>query len=98
MDPMMQAARTIMVCLPVDKLLRRLNWNLKLSDPLDMTTYRLRQLQPQIDSLRPRLTGINVGEHVWVRIEWQTLTRLPRPGAILFKPSFLVPLLGWLRG
>lgn len=92
--PMMQAAQTIMARLPVGKPLWRLNWSLKTSNQLDMTTRRLPELQAQMADLLPRLNAANAGEHVWVRIERQTLTRLPtrrwygiptaRSGAILF--------------
>jgi dimethylamine monooxygenase subunit A len=80
----MQAAQTIMARLPVGKPLWRLNWSLKTSPQLDMTTRRVPQLRAKMNALLPNLTATNAGEHVWVRIERQTLTRLPRSGAILF--------------
>jgi dimethylamine monooxygenase subunit A len=83
--PMMQAAQTIMARLPVGKPLWRLNWSLKTSSQLDMTTRRVPELRAEMDALLPHLTAANAGEHVWVRIERQTLTRLPtHSGAILF--------------
>ncbi|CCH00578.1 hypothetical protein FAES_2569 [Fibrella aestuarina BUZ 2] len=82
--PMMQAAQTIMARLPVGKPLWRLNWSLKASDQLDMTTHRMPDLNAQLANLLPTLTAANAGEHLFIRIERQTLTRLPRSGAILF--------------
>lgn len=82
--PMMQAAQTIMARLPVGKPLWRLNWSLKASDQLDMTTYRMPALNAQLADLLPTLTATNAGEHLFIRVERQTLTRLPRSGAILF--------------
>ncbi|MEZ0607579.1 DUF3445 domain-containing protein [Fibrella sp. WM1] len=82
--PMMQAAQTIMDRLPVGKPLWRLNWSLKASDQLDMTTHRMPALNAQLADLLPTLTATNAGDHLFIRIERQTLTRLPRSGAILF--------------
>lgn len=83
-EPMMRAAQNVMERLPVGRPVWRLNWSIKASDQLDMTTRRMPELNAQLAALLPRLTPDNVGEHLFIRIEKQTLTRLPRSGAILF--------------
>ncbi len=83
-EPMMRAAQQVMNRLPAGKPVWRLNWSIKASDQLDMTTRRVPDLNRELAELLPALTPDNAGEHLYVRIERQTLTRLPRSGAVLF--------------
>lgn len=83
-EPMMRAAQGVMERLPAGRPVWRLNWSIKASDQLDMTTRRMPELNAQLAELLPTLTPENAGQHLFVRIEKQTLTRLPRSGAVLF--------------
>ncbi|GAA4457486.1 DUF3445 domain-containing protein [Nibrella saemangeumensis] len=82
--PMMQAAQKFMERLPAGRPVWRLNWSLKLTDQLDLTSRHTADLNQQLAELLPNLTPTNIGQHLFVRIERQTLTRLPQSGAILF--------------
>ncbi len=80
--PMLHAAQTLL-----ERLTRpvwRLNWSFKLSDSLDQSTRHHAALKAEFGRILPTLTPSNLGERVWVRVERQTLSRLPRSGGILF--------------
>ncbi|GAB2540417.1 heme-dependent oxidative N-demethylase family protein [Spirosoma aerophilum] len=83
-EPMIRAATHLMERLPVGRPMWRLNWSVKVSDQLDMTSRHLPALKQQLADRLPYLTQETVGEKLFIRIERQTLTRLPRSGAILF--------------
>jgi len=57
---------------------RRANWSLMDDPALYQPTGKHRTAR------RPELDGRNAGRLVWLRVEQQTLQRLPRTGAILF--------------
>ena len=83
-EPMMQAARKLMERLPVGRPVWRVNWSVKVTDQLDMTSRHTPVLDRQLTDRLPHLTPDAIGGQLFVRIERQTLTRLPRSGAILF--------------
>ncbi len=83
-EPMMRAAQNVMNRLPVGRPVWRLNWSIKTSDQLDMTTRRMPELNQQLHDQLPFLTPETIDSQVFIRIERQTLTRLPRSQAILF--------------
>ncbi len=83
-EPMMLAARKLMERLPVGRPVWRLNWSVKLTDQLDMTSRHTPVLDQLLTDRLPYLTPDTIGQQLFVRIERQTLTRLPRSGAILF--------------
>jgi hypothetical protein len=62
----------------------RMSWNFKLSNQLDMTTKREQVYKADFAIRAPRLTSADVGQAVFIRIERQTFTRLPRSNALLF--------------
>ncbi len=82
--PMMRAAQKIMERLPVGRPVWRLNWNIKITDQLDMTSRRMPELNQLLHDRLPHYTPETIGSQLFLRIERQTLTRLPRSGAILF--------------
>ncbi|WP_185155425.1 heme-dependent oxidative N-demethylase family protein [Rudanella paleaurantiibacter] len=82
--PMMQAAGQLMQRLPAGRTVWRLNWSIKASNQLDMSSRRMPDLNGQLQQLLPALTPETVGDQLFIRIERQTLTRLPRSGSILF--------------
>lgn len=61
--------------LSVDKPVWRLNWNL-MDDPT--------LFQPVGTGVDHGVTAANAGERIWLRVERQTLRRLPESGAIVF--------------
>jgi len=64
--------------LTVDRPVWRLNWNL-MDDP---SLFQPVALGPP--GLNPAVTADNAGDRVWLRVERQTLRRLPATGAIAF--------------
>lgn len=82
--PMMRAAQKVMERLPAGRPLWRLNWSIRATDQLDLTSRHTPTQHTQLATLLPHLTADTMGEHLVVRIEYQTLTRLPRSQAILF--------------
>lgn len=83
-EPMMQAARKLMERLPAGRPVWRLNWSIKTTDQLDLTSRHTATINQQLADLLPHLSSDTIGQHLFVRIERQTLTRLPHSGAILF--------------
>ncbi|GAA4401969.1 DUF3445 domain-containing protein [Nibrella viscosa] len=83
-QPMMQAAQKLMERLPAGRPVCRLNWSIKITDQPDLTSRHTAALNQQLAHLLPELNPDNIGQHLFVRIERQTLTRLPHSGAVLF--------------
>ncbi|MEZ0539226.1 heme-dependent oxidative N-demethylase family protein [Fibrella arboris] len=83
-EPMMQAAQKLMARLPVGRAVWRLNWSVKVTDQLDMTSRHIPVLDQLLANRLPTLTPDTLGEQLFIRIERQTLTRLSQSGAILF--------------
>ncbi|MFD2934138.1 heme-dependent oxidative N-demethylase family protein [Spirosoma flavum] len=83
-EPMMQAAQKLMERLPVGRPVLRINWSVKVTDQLDMTSRHTPALDQLLADRLPYLTPETIGEHIYIRIERQTLTRMPQSGAILF--------------
>lgn len=82
--PMLRAAGTFVERLPPNRPVWRLNWSFKHSPDLDQTTRHAPRLKAELAALAPTLTPDTIGERLFVRVERQTLTRLPRSGAVLF--------------
>ncbi|MBD2703503.1 DUF3445 domain-containing protein [Spirosoma sp. BT702] len=83
-EPMLRAAQTFMARLPIGRPVWRTNWSVKISNQLDMTSRHTPALKQQLIEQLPTLTPDTIGEQLYVRIERQTLTRLPHSGAVLF--------------
>lgn len=81
---MMRAAENLMERLPVGRPIWRMNWSVKVTDQLDMTSRHMPALKQLLIDQLPHLTPETVGQKLFIRIERQTLTRLPLSGAILF--------------
>jgi hypothetical protein len=62
----------------------RMSWNFKLSDQMDMTTKHKPAYKADFAQRAPLLTTADVGTKVFIRIERQTFTRLPRSQCLLF--------------
>jgi dimethylamine monooxygenase subunit A len=63
--------------MPVNEIFSRRNWSLH-DNP------SLRQDGAEKMSEGDRITSVNAGEHLWLRVERQTLRKLKKTGAILF--------------
>ena len=64
--------------LAVERPVMRVNWSISESDELYQVAGKFRT------DANPDITGANAGERLWVRVERQTLRRLPESGRILF--------------
>ncbi|QMW05756.1 heme-dependent oxidative N-demethylase family protein [Spirosoma foliorum] len=83
-EPMMRAAQMLMERLPIGRPIWRLNWSVKVSDQLDMTSRHTATIHQLLTNRLPFLPPDTIGNQLYIRVERQTLTRLPRSGAILF--------------
>lgn len=84
LEPMMLAAKKLMERLPAGRPVWRANWSIKPTNQLDMTSRHASALKRLLTGLIPELAPETIGEQLYIRIERQTLTRLPRSGSILF--------------
>lgn len=75
-----QAADAMMARLKVGRPVGRMNWSLATTDRLNLAPSTTHQWL----HTRRGITMQNAGDRLWIRTEWQTLSRLPRSGGILF--------------
>ncbi len=83
MNPMLKAANAFMQRLRAGKPMERTNWGFRLTDQLDLSSRYTGWYRSVVDEQMKTLRVEDVGARVWVRIEHQTLTRLPG-GYVLF--------------
>lgn len=81
--PMLIAAEKLIERLPENRPVWRMNWSIKLADDLDMTLRHHARLEAQKQEILSVLTPKNIGHHAHLRLERQTLTRLPS-GYVVF--------------
>ena len=62
----------------------RMSWNFKLSDEMDQTTKYTPAYKADFEERAPKLSPAGVADSVFIRIERQTFTRLPRSGGLVF--------------
>jgi hypothetical protein len=75
--------------LKVERPVSRLNWSITSTDQLNLAPALAAEWHPS----RYAITPENAGERVFFRIEFQTLTRLPQTGGILFTiHTYVTPL------
>jgi dimethylamine monooxygenase subunit A len=84
LNPTMQAAQKFMERLVVHRPVWRLNWNFKIHNALDMSSQYFGASRRELAEIGPTLTDQTIGERLYLRVEHQTLTRLPRSNYILF--------------
>jgi len=82
--PTMDAAQKLMDRLPPLRPIWRASWNFKICDELDLTSRHNARYKKEMDAITPTLTTDNIGQKLFIRIERQTLTRLPVSNCILF--------------
>lgn len=81
--PAVQAGQRLLESMKPGKTVWRMNWSFKLTDRLDLSTRHMPGYLAEAGARAPRLTVEDVGREVFLRVERQTLTRLPG-GAVLF--------------
>jgi len=82
--PSVEAGARFLQTLKPGRTYWRMSWNFKLSDQMDMTTKHKPAYKADFARRAPRLTAGDVGGEVFIRIERQTFTRLPRSQCLLF--------------
>ncbi|MFD2935855.1 heme-dependent oxidative N-demethylase family protein [Spirosoma flavum] len=83
-QPTMQAAHKLLERIPAHRPIWRASWNFKITNQLDLSTQYSAGYNDDLAQLAPTLTPATIGDQIFIRIERQTFTRLPRSGAILF--------------
>ncbi|HAO51454.1 MAG TPA: DUF3445 domain-containing protein [Runella sp.] len=84
LGPMMLTAQKLMERIIAHRPVWRLNWNFKIHNALDMSSKYFVASRKELAEVGPTLTPDTLGERLYLRVERQTLTRLPRSGYILF--------------
>lgn len=82
--PTMNAAQKLIEHLPPNRPIWRASWNFKICDELDLTSRHNSRYKKEMDDLTPTLNSENIGDKLYIRIERQTLTRLPASNCVLF--------------
>jgi dimethylamine monooxygenase subunit A len=83
MNPMLQAAHKFMQMLKMGKPMERTNWGFRLTHQLDLSMRYSQWYREEIDRVMQQWSLESIGKFVWVRVEHQTLSRLPG-GYVLF--------------
>lgn len=83
-QPTLQAAHTLLGRIPAHRPIWRASWNFKITDQLDMSTQYSAGYNSTLEQLAPHMTTDTIGDELFIRIERQTFSRLPRSGAVLF--------------
>jgi hypothetical protein len=82
--PTMDAAHKLIERLPPNRPIWRASWNFKICDELDLTSRHNARYKKEMEEITPTLNTENIGQKLFIRIERQTLTRLPSSNCILF--------------
>lgn len=83
-EPTMDAAQKLIERLPPNRPIWRASWNFKICNELDLTSRHNARYKKEMDEVTPTLNADNIGDKLYIRIERQTLTRLPESNCILF--------------
>ncbi len=83
-NPMIQSANKFLERIPVGKSFVRNNWGFRLGDQLDMSSKYSKIYREKLVDELPSLSYESFGDKIFVRIEHQTLTRLPDSNFVLF--------------
>jgi hypothetical protein len=83
-DQMIQSANKLLERIPAHKPLARNNWGFRVCDWLDLSSKHSNEYKSLLLNASRELKVEEVGESIYVRIEHQTLTRLPQSNTILF--------------
>ncbi len=83
-DNMIQSANKLLERIPAHKPVTRNNWGFRVCDWLDLSTRQSAAYKKLLLEVSQTLLPVEVGEKVFVRVEHQTLSRLPGSNHILF--------------
>ncbi|HCZ35205.1 MAG TPA: DUF3445 domain-containing protein [Cytophagales bacterium] len=83
-DNMIQSANKLLERIPAHKPVVRNNWGFRVCDWLDLSTRQSEAYRKLLQETASSLQIEDVGEKVFVRVEHQTLSRLPQSNHILF--------------
>jgi hypothetical protein len=84
LNPMIQTAGNFIERIPVTKTFIRNNWGFRIGNALDLSSKHTLLYRALLDGVGFQLTHDTVGNAVYLRVEHQTLSRLPVSGYILF--------------
>ena len=82
--PTIQTAQKLMEKIQNTKPVWRCSWNFKIRGDLDLSSKHNAEYNFELKQISPQLTSQNIGRHLYLRIERQTVSRLPRSGCVLF--------------
>lgn len=83
-SPMILAANKLIERLPLGKPVARNNWGFRLDDQLDLSSKHSVAYREKLLTVVPTLSLEEFGKRIFLRVEHQTLTRLPQSGFVLF--------------
>jgi len=83
LNPMIQTAGNFIERIPINKTIIRNNWGFRVSNQLDLSSKHSPAYRIQLEAAS-KLDPTTIGERVYLRVEHQTLSRLPISGCILF--------------
>lgn len=83
-SPMILAANKLIERLPLGKPVVRNNWGFRLDDQLDLSSKHSLAYREKLVTVIPTLSLEEFGKRIFLRVEHQTLTRLPQSGFVLF--------------
>lgn len=83
-DNMIQSANKLLERIPAHKPVVRNNWGFRVCDWLDLSTRQSEAYKKLLHEVSDSLLHDEVGDKIFVRIEHQTLSRLPQSRHILF--------------
>ena len=83
-SPTMQTAQKLMEKIQNAKPVWRCSWNFKILGDLDLSSKHNQPYNILLQQTAPQLTPDNIGSRLYLRIERQTISRLPRSGCVLF--------------
>jgi hypothetical protein len=81
---MIQTANKFIERIPLNKSFSRNNWGFRYGDQLDLSSKHSAAYREKLGTDAPSFNMNDVGEKIFLRVEHQTLTRLPRSGYVLF--------------
>jgi dimethylamine monooxygenase subunit A len=83
-EPTMQTAQKLMEKIIATRPVWRCSWNFKTSGQIDLSSKYTKQYNEELLQIFPTLTPENIGSKIFIRIERQTISRLPKSNCILF--------------
>lgn len=84
LNPMLNKAEQLMQRILPDKPLQRTNWGLRVTGELDLSTRHAEEYAEMLSVLASELTKDIILDALYLRIEYQTFTRLPLSNHVLF--------------